>query len=839
MYSNKDEVFSHILSELQKYNCVVVQGRGTIFPRWQSERGKYLCKGRITNENVREILPNELVIEFDEKGNHSLVEIQKESGIWVEKLKNWLKQNEYSFYITSHNGKSSHIRFQIESLELQPHSIRRRYKSKLVENMLSEIGFLSEKIKIDASLLVTEHKLLSLELQPHFKPKYSGAKEEIVYVNWEKVNQINSSLLSDAQQEQHNHNMKRLSKKIESNFVDMDSLKKYFEQHYNEGDRNYLVMALGGMLFHKGFELDEAEDILCELLDAIGDTDYDERRVELKYCFGNNKNVSVRHWINQVFYDLSPDEQEEKYQEFKQFFSLPQNQFVQTHSGKFYIREIEHSKNTIIVFEEDDTETVSSKVKDELFNLLKFKRFVKENEIDLGDENPKDIYAKVCKLDKLVKLNKGEITISRDSFFDESEFLENNQLLINDALAYTMCNGHNTVMITFENGVEFIDDDPRFKKYLRLKSNILTRSGKEKLENKIVNENIFEDLKRLLLKYIDLPEDKLHVVLFYIFHTYLFNVQGSTVYLYITGRAGTGKSSLLMFLKQVAWNGKYVCNLSSASLFRSVEVLQPTLNIDELDKLGDDLYGSIQGLIHNGYSKGGVVQRAEKDLQGNFVPKDFRVFCPKTFTANKPSFIESFKTRCIQIIPQKADRFLYPMELLSKQDEKVFAEMRDDIYIYMLKNGKQIFDIFQEEVKNPERIPTRHSQLAAVLNCFNIHFEVNMDITSIIEKKDEYQHPLQNRDYLTLKVLAENVENDRCIIQPKELVQKMNFMLGGENLLRHEVTPIGAGMTMTNLGFSDFKRTSKEHGYHYDIPAKLIQKVIDVERFDIEVLNED
>lgn len=509
-------------------------------------------------------------------------------------------------------------------------------------------------------------------------------------------------------------------------------------------------------------------------------------------------------------------------------------EFVQSDFGKFYI-EAQEDGNYLMNYKEDNSDTVSSKVIDGVFNFLKFRRFVRENMIDLGSRNNKEMYDEICKLKKLIKLNKENTINPIDSFFEDSELLENNQLVIDEQLAYTMCNGYNTILVTYEKGFEFIDEDDRFRKYPKMKSNLLTKRGKQKLESKLVNENIFNDLKQLLLKYAELPESDLNIVLFYIFHSYLHNIQGSTVYLYFTGMPGTGKSSILKFLKLVTWNGQYVCNLSASSLFREVHVLQPTLNIDEIDKVGQDMYSSIQGLIHSGYSKGGVVKRTERTTLGNFVPTEFRVFCPKTFTSNSPIFVDSFKSRCIQIIPQKTSRFIYPIDILSKEDLDTFSDIRDDIYIYMLKYGMDIFDIFKDEIENPQRISTRKNQLISVLNCFNKHFNVNMDIEKALQKKEEFTHPFQDHYFLILEILAENIKDGYCTIRPSDLAKKMNYKLEGENLLRHHVTSISAGMKMTNLGFSEFKRLNTSHGYHYDIPMERIKRAIMINGFDIQI----
>ena len=73
----KNEIIKHILSELQRQQSLLLNVQNEKFPQW-SNREKYVFNGEYQGQNVREILPNEIIIEFDEIGKNPIDIIQNE-----------------------------------------------------------------------------------------------------------------------------------------------------------------------------------------------------------------------------------------------------------------------------------------------------------------------------------------------------------------------------------------------------------------------------------------------------------------------------------------------------------------------------------------------------------------------------------------------------------------------------------------------------------------------------------------------------------------------------------------------------------------------------------------
>ncbi len=393
--------------------------------------------------------------------------------------------------------------------------------------------------------------------------------------------------------------------------------------------------------------------------------------------------------------------------------------------------------------------------------------------------------------------------------------------------------------MTFNNIIS-IDDDPNFAKLPKIRSNLISPDGLRRLKAKQVNENIFNEVKDCLNDYLDYNEEDLLLKTLWVFHTYLFNVQGNTVYLHFTGMPGTGKSTAQKVLNKICWNSEYCCNLSESSLFREVDALQSTLHLDEVDKWPKEKQEAIQGLLNNGYSQGGVVKRVS-GADGNFKVEKFRVFCPKTLTSNNPHFLDSFKTRCVDIIPQKATRHLMNIDVCSDKDKARFTTLRDSIYIYMLKYGAQIFEIFKKEIADPSKKSNREQQLLSVLNCFNKHFGLNLNLSQIFEeKKDDFEFEF-NYYFLILQTLVERIENGVCIVTTKDLAERLNHHVFGDNMIRHDIKPQSVGNKMKNMGFKTFKKQTLngQRMHHYAIPARVIRQKIIAMGFDIQLPPQD
>jgi len=302
-------------SFLNGYEGKIAVVRGTekidgtvIIPQWVNEREKHLFNGKISNQNLREKLPTEIDLELDHNEGADFFEARKEADDWVNKIRDeMIKRNVY-FYITDHKGKSPHIRLFIEGLEHNPLRYVSEYKLRLVTNLLEAIKFKPKLVQLDVGLITSHRKLISLEGVPHWKEKWNGEPEKIIFENIKGKKptvktEIMETIITDLNRSYKIDNKEISSEPINVEDVNMVALKELWKINYVEGKKNILVVALGGLCVRKGLEEKEANNILKQLLAYVGLPNHYERASnELSYSFEQKKeDVAVLFHLKKVF----------------------------------------------------------------------------------------------------------------------------------------------------------------------------------------------------------------------------------------------------------------------------------------------------------------------------------------------------------------------------------------------------------------------------------------------------------------------------------------------------------------------------------------------------------
>ena len=78
--------------------------------------------------------------------------------------------------------------------------------------------------------------------------------------------------------------------------------------------------------------------------------------------------------------------------------------------------------------------------------------------------------------------------------------------------------------------------------------------------------------------------------------------------------SGTGKTRLLEIHAALCYRPLFlVGNVTGAALFRSINLVQGTLVIDESDLKSSEAWSDVVKVLNNGYSRGGSVIRCNKD----------------------------------------------------------------------------------------------------------------------------------------------------------------------------------------------------------------------------------
>jgi len=144
---------------------------------------------------------------------------------------------------------------------------------------------------------------------------------------------------------------------------------------------------------------------------------------------------------------------------------------------------------------------------------------------------------------------------------------------------------------------------------------------------------LLNDLEAYYRKYVRIPEEAYPVAAAWVLHCHAFIAFTRTPYLHLTSPVPEcGKTVFLEITENLVPKACLAASLSEAVLGRYIEQHQPTLLLDELDKLlagNKDLRNAVMSVINSGYKKSGkrIVNQPVKG--GGWEAKELSTFCPK------------------------------------------------------------------------------------------------------------------------------------------------------------------------------------------------------------------
>jgi Protein of unknown function (DUF3631) len=133
------------------------------------------------------------------------------------------------------------------------------------------------------------------------------------------------------------------------------------------------------------------------------------------------------------------------------------------------------------------------------------------------------------------------------------------------------------------------------------------------------------ELEAGISRYVALPIDGAFIVALWAMHAYCYESFTCTPRLAITSpEKGCGKTTLLDVLFELVPRPLLTGSTSAAALFRTIELGQPVVLIDEADTfLGEK--EELRGILNQGHRRGGQVLRTVGD---DHEPRAFNVHCP-------------------------------------------------------------------------------------------------------------------------------------------------------------------------------------------------------------------
>jgi hypothetical protein len=160
---------------------------------------------------------------------------------------------------------------------------------------------------------------------------------------------------------------------------------------------------------------------------------------------------------------------------------------------------------------------------------------------------------------------------------------------------------------------------------------------------------LVESLEHHFLRYLAMDRGLGLVLALWAMATHVYQIFDAFPYLAITSPTKScGKTRVAELLEHVCLTPVRTVGISVAALFRTIQLKQPTMIIDEAEALRtrDERSSALREIINAGYRKGQAVLRCD-DRQG-YEPKEYNTYCPKVLVliGNLP---DTLADRCIPI----------------------------------------------------------------------------------------------------------------------------------------------------------------------------------------------
>ena len=167
---------------------------------------------------------------------------------------------------------------------------------------------------------------------------------------------------------------------------------------------------------------------------------------------------------------------------------------------------------------------------------------------------------------------------------------------------------------------------------------------------------LLREIQLAISRFMVLEGYKVTAVSLWILHTYFIQKHKEqqlfdfSPILHITSpEPECGKSTLFDILERLVNNPFVSMGASDASIFRRIELHQPTMMFDEFDNFDVITRTTLLGILNSGFKKNGAVSRMAKSRGQNWDEfQDFSTWCPKVL-CGIGSIPATLQSRCITI----------------------------------------------------------------------------------------------------------------------------------------------------------------------------------------------
>ena len=312
---------------------------------------------------------------------------------------------------------------------------------------------------------------------------------------------------------------------------------------------------------------------------------------------------------------------------------------------------------------------------------------------------------------------------------------------------------------------------------------------------------IFEQLIDFFKQHLVLKDYEYDVLALWAMASWLVDDFRTCPYLALIAPKSSGKTQVLEAIRQTAYRAYTTSSVTSAALFRSIELWNLTLCIDEAQDLitsNTETGQAIYACLLSGYKRGTSALRAGDKTNG-FTPESFDLFGFKAFSGTK-LVLDTLESRSIAFDMQKAK----PKKIMMDEDRAM--ELRSMLLWYRFTHLHKLKLLMPHDCESG-RLIELFTPLYTVehgLDCkesldFMIDKMLNRDKE---DEKNSIEAEIMNAIAAVMDKPAKGTLGDRTLVFVDELVTELGWERGRKNstILGKKLKVMGIPSKHTNNG---------------------------------------
>ena len=201
------------------------------------------------------------------------------------------------------------------------------------------------------------------------------------------------------------------------------------------------------------------------------------------------------------------------------------------------------------------------------------------------------------------------------------------------------------------------------------------------------DKTLISEIRSFIHKYVEVDELFEKLSSYYVLLTWIYDCFDVVPYLRVIGDTGVGKTTFLKTVGSICYKPIFCAGaITSAPIFRFIEMYHGTLIIDEADFRRSDGYEEIVKILNCGYTKGMPVLRCRENK--SFFPDGYDCFSPKLIATRNTFQDPALESRCITYQMKGREKDDIPL-ILPPEFYQEALTIRNKLLLWRLRNYKE------------------------------------------------------------------------------------------------------------------------------------------------------